>query len=113
MKNQLALALTVLTLLIVPQTVFAQGDVDVGGNVLESPSSKIQEPVIGPPKAATKPAGPSRTTLVQIPEEEGGILFYRENKDFILGTIFGLEVLIIIFLIIYFHRRKKNRASNS
>ena len=108
MKSKLLLTFITLTLLAVPQAVFAQSDVDVGGTVLESPGAKIQEPVIGPPRAATKPSGAEkRTTVVQIPDEEGGLPFYRENKDFLLGTIFGLEILMIILLIFLLRRKKK------
>ena len=74
---------------------------------LESPTRKIQEPVIGPPKAATGPA--KRTTLVQIPEEKNGIPFFKENKDFWLGLAVGSQILLIIFLIILIKRSRKKR----
>ena len=74
---------------------------------LESPTRKIQEPVIGPPKAATGPA--KRTTLVQIPEEKDGIPFFKENKDFWLGLAVGSQILLIIFLIILIKRSRKKR----
>ena len=74
---------------------------------LESPTRKIQEPVIGPPKAATGPA--KRTTLVQIPEEKEGIPFFKENKDFWLGLAVGSQILLIIFLVILIKRSRKKR----
>lgn len=75
---------------------------------LQSPTSKIQDPVIGPPTAATGPA--KRTTLVQIPEEKEGILFFKDNKDFWLGITVGLEVIAVIFLIFLVkHSKRKNK----
>lgn len=74
---------------------------------LESPTRKIQEPVIGPPTVATVPA--KKTTLVQIPEEKEGIPFFKENKDFWLGLAVGSQILLIIFLIILIKRSRKKR----
>lgn len=84
-------------------------NVDQDATTLESPSSKIQQPVVGPPTVATKTGAKERTTLVQIPEDQQRKGFLPENKDFIIGTIFGLEILIIIFLIIFLRRRKKKK----
>lgn len=80
---------------------------------LQSPTSKIQEPVIGPPRAATDPA--KRTALIQIPEEEEGDRpFFKDNNDFWLGITVGLEVIAVIFLIFLIkHLKRKNREGKS
>jgi hypothetical protein len=87
-------------------------DQSVPTTTLKSPTNKIQEPVIGPPTIATKPAGPKdRTIIVQIPEDQKAKGFLPENKDFLLGLAIGIELLILIFLIIWFRRRKKKNTS--
>ena len=78
---------------------------------LQSPTSKIQDPVIGPPTAATGPA--KRTTLVQIPEEKEGSPFFKDNKDFWLGIAVGLELLMIISLIIFIKSRRKKKEETA
>lgn len=84
-------------------------NVDQDTTTLESPSSKIQQPVVGPPTIATKTSEPKRTTLVQIPEDQQKKGFFPENKDFILGLAIGIEIIILIFLIVWFLRRKRKK----
>ncbi|MEX0617055.1 MAG: Ig-like domain-containing protein [Candidatus Woykebacteria bacterium] len=74
---------------------------------LESPTKRIQEPTIGPPKVATKSTGEGRkTTLVQIPEEEKEGGPSNNQRDFILGLIIGVEIFSVLLLIYLLRRRK-------
>lgn len=115
MKLIYLFATILLSLLFAPQVAFAQSDIDVGGTVLESPTSKITGPAIGPPRVATTPAKTEekRTTLVQFPEEEGIIPFIQRQQNFLLGLIVATEIFAIIYLIYLLRRkRKKQEPSN-
>lgn len=82
---------------------------------LESPTSKIISPAVGPPRVATTPVKTEekRTTLVQLPEEEGIIPFIQRQRNFLLGLIVATEIFVIIYLIYLLRRkRKKQELSN-
>jgi len=76
---------------------------------LESPTKKTKPPTVEPPTASPSPR---RVTLFDLPEDRE-LGFILGNWDFLLGILFGIEVILILFLIIRIRRFKSKNQGRS